>query len=319
MELYTSLNVDYNNDISEWREIEHQMKCLAEAGFTHTSWMHDWDGEYLYSPSEMLYARDLLKHYGIKSHTCHGTEGGIRNKNQGESCMCTRKDFTNSNLYIREAGVDLVKNRIDFCTHIGAEVLVLHMSIPFRVFQRNQDAMEEYYRQVYCSFDKIQPYAKDAGVKIALENHVVIPAEFQQDKFDRMFDRYDESYMGMCWDSGHATISNYNNFYELLERYGNRLIATHLHDNDSIDPKNFDNESLALKADKHRTPFTGILDWKKVAYWVAKAPLDLPADFEVCLQYGTKYTSKEEEMAALAQVHGAAERFQEMVLADKEA
>ena len=52
--LYTSVNTDYNNDIQNWDEIEHQIKCLAETGFTHTSWMHNWDGEYLYSPSEMF-------------------------------------------------------------------------------------------------------------------------------------------------------------------------------------------------------------------------------------------------------------------------
>lgn len=40
--LYTSVNTDYNNDIQNWDEIEHQIKCLAETGFTHTSWMHNW-------------------------------------------------------------------------------------------------------------------------------------------------------------------------------------------------------------------------------------------------------------------------------------
>ena len=40
--LYTSVNTDYNNDIQNWDEIEHQIKCLAETVFTHTSWMHNW-------------------------------------------------------------------------------------------------------------------------------------------------------------------------------------------------------------------------------------------------------------------------------------
>ncbi len=67
--LQTSINSDYNNDIPQWPEIEHQLKCIADAKFTHTSWIHDWDGDYMYSASEMKYARDLVNGYGLIAHT----------------------------------------------------------------------------------------------------------------------------------------------------------------------------------------------------------------------------------------------------------
>ena len=60
-----------------------------------------------------------------------------------------------------------------------------------------------------------------------------------------------------------------------------------------------------------------MLDWNQIAYWIARAPIDLPADFEVSLQYGTKYNSQEKEMADLKQAYVYAERFYQMVLDEK--
>ena len=76
--LLSSVNSDYNNDLHNWDEIERQVTNIAKAGFTHTQWIHDWDGEYLYSPSEMFQVRDLLRGCGLKAHTIHASEGGHR-------------------------------------------------------------------------------------------------------------------------------------------------------------------------------------------------------------------------------------------------
>ena len=98
--LTTSVNTDYNNDLHDWGAIEHQIKYIAEAGFSHTQWIHDWEGEYMYSKSEMLQARDVLKHYGLHAHSIHATEGGFRGKivngkripSVRERCSRIRKD-----------------------------------------------------------------------------------------------------------------------------------------------------------------------------------------------------------------------------------
>ena len=79
--LLSSVNSDYNNDLHSWKEIERQVLNIAKAGFTHTQWIHDWDGEYLYSPSEMFQVRDLLRgegphHPRQRGRAAHG--GGQR-------------------------------------------------------------------------------------------------------------------------------------------------------------------------------------------------------------------------------------------------
>lgn len=304
--LATSVNTDYNNDLHSWEETERQLRCIAEAGFTHTQWIHDWEGEYLYSPSEMRQARAALDFYGLKGHTVHATEGRAR------------KNYTSSNPYLRQAGVDLVKNRIDFCAAIGAGAMVLHMQLPFREFLKNRDYQEEYYAQVYRSFDELQPYARAAGVRIALENLLITPREFQIDKFERMFRRYDSDFLGMCFDSGHASIMFPGNYYELLERYSDRLIVTHLQDTDSLDPALLGDDRAVCRADVHRPPFTGVLDWSKIAFWVARSPVEMPADFEIGLRYGSSFPTRGEEIRALQDVREKSERFHRMVLEEKE-
>lgn len=323
--LAASVNSDYNNDLHDWGAIEHQIKCIADAKFSHIQWIHDWEGEYMYSKSEMFQVRDMLNYYGIQAHTIHATEGGNRTRIVDgksvpfvrERCTRIRKDYTNPNEYLREAGVDLLKNRIELCSHIGARVMVLHMQLPFGMFDRSKSDMEDYYRQVYKSFDQVMYFAKNAGVKIALENLLFTPLHYQIDKFERIFDRYDDSFIGLCFDSGHASLMCPDNYYIFLEKYYDRLFATHLQDTDSISPEKLDDDCAVAKGDVHRPPFTGVLDWEKIAGWVAKAPIDLPADFEIGLKYGQEFGSLEEEMSMLQDVHEKAVRFHRMVLEEK--
>ena len=124
-----------------------------------------------------------------------------------------------------------------------------------------------------------------------------------------MFDRYDEDFLGFCFDSGHGSLMCRDTYYYFLEKYYKRMYATHLQDNDSISEELAGDDSEVLLHDKHRPPFTGVLDWEKIADYVAKAPLQLPADFEVGL-YGD---TPEEEMANLRDCREKAERFYRMV------
>ena len=293
-QLLSSVNSDYNNDLHNWAEIERQVTNIAKAGFTHTQWIHDWEGEYLYSASEMFQVRDLLRGVGVRAHSIHASEGGRRTiRVNGRQVFRNRtrladirKDYTSLNEYTRLAGVELLKNRVDLCSHIGASVMVLHMQLPYEMFEKNP-----------------------AGVRVALENLICTPPRHQEEEFERMFDRYDEDFLGFCFDSGHGSLMCRDNYYYFLEKYYKRMYATHLQDNDSISEELAGDDSEVLLHDKHRPPFTGVLDWEKIADYVAKAPLQLPADFEVGL-YGD---TPEEEMANLRDCREKAERFYRMV------
>lgn len=332
--LLSSCETDYSNDLHSWIEIERQIKCLAEAGFTHTQWMQNWQGEYLYSTSEMFQARDVLSYYGISAHSIHASEGGKRTVVQNGRKIFRnryrltdiRKDYTSLNEYARLAGVDLLKNRIDLCSHIGASVMVLHMQLPYQLFVEKPDEKTAYYRQVFRSFDEIKGYAQAAGVRIAVENLICTPQSFQDEQFDLLFERYDESFLGYAYDSGHSALMCREDYYHFLKKYYRRMYATHLQDNQSISDELLyqKDEDLAdlevLLHDAHWIPNVdgtlekGILDWKLIARYVAMAPLDLPADFEVCISGGE---GLESEMEQLKICHRQAETFYKMVLDEK--
>lgn len=319
--LLSSVNSDYNNDIPSWEATEKQLREIAEAGFTHIQWIHDWEGEYLYSPSEMYHVRDLLDELGLKAHTIHASEGGVRSKRLDGNLVFNnryrypeiRKDYTSTEEFSRLAGVELIKNRIDLCRAIGARVMVLHMQLPYKMFEESNEDKELYFRQVCKSFDEVQEYAKVAGVRIALENLICTPAKHQEEAFDRMFSRYDSDFLGFCFDSGHATLQCRDDYYYFLRKYNNRLFATHLQDNDSITEDLVDNDAEVLLHDAHRVPFSGVNDWDVIAEYVAKAPIDLPADFEV----GIGGATEEERMKSLIDCRKRAEDFYKMVMSYK--
>ncbi len=321
----SSVNSDYNNDLHNWDEIERQVFNIARAGFTHTQWIHDWEGEYLYSPSEMFQVRDLLRSCGLKAHTIHASEGGRRTVlrdgrkyfRNAERFKDIRKDYTSANEYTRMAGVDLLRNRIDLCSHIGASAMVLHMQLPWKWFAEAPQNREEYFRQVCKSFDELQPYAKAAGVRVALENLIATPWQEQEACFDRMFDRYDADFLGYTFDSGHAVLQCGHDPCYFLRKYHSRLYATHLQENNGIDPALNTDPVETLAHDSHWVPMDsrggGLIDWNEVAHWVAKAPLDLPADFEV----GIIGDTPEEEFRLLEDCRRVAEQFYQMVLQEK--
>jgi sugar phosphate isomerase/epimerase len=316
----SSINTDYLNDQNDWPEIIRQVENIAKAGFTHVQWIHDWQGDYLYSKSEMYFVRDLLRSLGLNCHTLHASEGGVRYipdpkgpgsfQSRYRISKNVRKDYTSTREFIRLAGVDLIKNRIELSSLIGASAIVLHMELPHGMFEENPEDKKEYYRLVFKSLDEIEGFAKNAGVKIAVENLPCAPQKYTDECFGMLFDRYDEDYMGICFDSGHATLTCPDNYCYFLEKYQSRLLVLHLQDTDGLPGKRPENEMEILLHDRHWVPFSGVNDWDRIAKLIAGSRADLPADFEVVLSA----SGPEEEFKLLLDCREKAEKFHRMVL-----
>ncbi|MBC8535493.1 sugar phosphate isomerase/epimerase family protein [Feifania hominis] len=299
-----------------------QMKKLADAGITHVHWAHDWDFEYLYSQWEMLQIKELLDKYGLKCKAVHATEGNTRcrvidgqprflNRNRMRDC---RKDFTSPYEYNRLSGVELVLNRVDLAHLLGASEIVLHMVLPYEDFENIPGFREKYWEQAYKSFDEMQSYCMAKGVRIAIENMICTPKEYQFDKFDRLFARYPKEYMGICFDSGHSALASVDDTYVFLEKYQDRLIAMHLDDNFSVDLSlSSDRDGAIQKSDKHALPFEGVCNWEKICELIAGSPYELPLTLEIVVPHATV----EEEMAGLARAKAVGEKLTEMVLAHR--
>ena len=77
-----------------------QIYEIAEAGFTHYFWCHQWNTDFLYTAPEIAEIKKTQRAAGLKLLDIHGSKG-------------VEKYWCSTTEYIRKAGVELVKNRIE--------------------------------------------------------------------------------------------------------------------------------------------------------------------------------------------------------------
>lgn len=129
------------------------------------------------------------------------------------------------------------------CAAVGAPIAVVHAFIGFQDHDPTPVGVERFGEAVRA--------AERYGVKIAFENTE------GEEYFSALMDAFrGNPTVGFCWDSGHEMC--YNHSQDLLARYGDRLIATHLNDNLGI--RDYDGVITFLD-DLHLLPFDGIADW----------------------------------------------------------
>ena len=123
-------------------------------------------------------------------------------------------------------------------------VLVVHTWIGFE-YEFQADTLW------FGAFDRLVVRARELGIQVAFEN-----TEGQEFLFSLMEHFAGQEAVGFCWDSGHELC--YNHSMDLLARYGNRLLVTHLNDNLGI--SRFDGTTFWTD-DLHLLPYDGIADW----------------------------------------------------------
>lgn len=138
---------------------------------------------------------------------------------------------------------ELVKSA-EACAEFDIPILVVHTWIGFDNVPCPTDAGIE-------NFGILVDKAKKLGIQIAFEN-----TEGEEHLFALMDAFKNNDTVGFCWDSGHEMC--YNHSQDLLGKFGDRLIMTHLNDNLGI--SRFDAVTYWTD-DLHLLPFDGIADW----------------------------------------------------------
>lgn len=302
------ISSDFAGQSTKTDEIRNTLKRISEAGFTHVHWCHEWDGEYLYSVYEMRQIREWFQEFGLRAKSLHASKGSqLRTTVRKE--QNNRKDYTSFCEYNRLSGVELIQNRLELAYVLGAKEIVLHMYVPYMTFQEEPGTEEIFYRQAFRSFDELMPYARERGMRICLENMLEAPAEEQYKQFDRMFDRYDKEYMGLCLDTGHANVILNQNAADLAKRYQDRIFSVHINDNlGGPHVPIADREILTWIADLHLIPGEGSVDWSQMAEVLAASSYELPLVLE--LNCHDKDTAE-----FLRKSHEAGMRLTEQILA----
>ena len=256
-----ALTSDFHGESRNSAAIKKNLEKIALAGFSHVHWCHEWNGIYLYSPHEMIQIREWCGEYGFKVKGVHATAG---------ESGCDLKDYISHNDYNRLAGVDLVKNRVDLAHCLNAEAIVLHLRLP-RELLETESGRNLFFRPVLKSFDEMEPYCRTRRIKICMENLPESLPEHSCYMYDLLFNRYDEGFMGLCLDTGHALITCKDDCLMFAKRYNDRLFMIHAHDNNG-------------EKDEHLIPFEGGFDWEGFAPLLARSPYQPPVLIESALK-----------------------------------
>ncbi|MBR2374086.1 MAG: sugar phosphate isomerase/epimerase [Lentisphaeria bacterium] len=234
---------------------------IAEAGFTHYFWCHHWNTDFIYTAPEYAEILKAQKEAGIKLLDIHGSRG------------CEKCWFSTTE-YIRKAGVELVKNRIEMLTALEGEgVIVMHA--PYTEFYpepiaetkaaETRKLVRIQHEAVLRSLDDLMPVLEKHNTRIAIENLI----NDDWGLMNNYLDRYPAERLGICYDCGHANI--HGNRMAEMEKRKSRLIATHLHDNNG-------------QGDQHKPVFTESIDFDAVANLIASSSYKNPPSFELSMR-----------------------------------
>lgn len=141
---------------------------------------------------------------------------------------------------------DEVKECIELCQEYGIPTVIVHS---WQGLEYTFPGEPLYYG----NFDHLITYAQEKGVSIAFEN---LEGE---EYLDALMARYQDcSHVGFCWDSGHEHC--YPHKLDFLQKFGDRLIMTHLNDNLGLrDPSGVPSGV----DDLHYLPWDGKIDWNR--------------------------------------------------------
>lgn len=216
--------------------------CVDFSNFS----IRNWEQNPVFTPGWEAYADHLR---------AVAEEAGIT-FNQSHAPFPSCKPEKEENREYNDIIVEKLHQAIRFAGRLGAKAVVVHPLKEFPHYGREQywkDRNMEFYRA-------LAPTAKEAGIKIALENMFVTdpnrkfytesvcgdPREFA-DYLDTLAD----DCFTACLDLGHCAICGYSAADCIRILGADRLGALHVHDND-------------CKTDNHLPPFTGQQDWTAV-------------------------------------------------------
>lgn len=287
-----SITTDY---VTDRGDPSTYLRQIADAGFTHIHWCHHWKSDFLYSRSEIEQIGRWLSEFNLELNDVHGSEG-------------VEKFWYSPREYARQAGVELVRNRLEFAARLGADAVVMHV-YPDSVAPGHLGPFDTLMFQLRRSLDELEPTARDLGVKIAVENLIdfvgvqegAAQIDSARDNFDlieTLFAEYAPDFLSLCYDSGHANLGC--DRMERLDAVKERLDVLHLHDNDGT-------------RDDHRLLFQDSINWVRLAELIASSSYTKPLSFEVTIHQ----TGIQSETEFLKRARETGSQFAAMVSASK--
>ena len=244
------------------------IKLIKEAGFT--SVMTWWGDEFSESMVPKEKQPEIIRSSGLKLENTHFPFEGINSiwedKPEGEEIF---------NRYL---------SCINECKVHEIPAAVIHVS-------KGDDPPPCGKLGLY-RFKKLAETAEKCGVNIALEN--LRKPEY----LEYVFNSIDSGRLKFCYDSGHENC--FTPGYDFLAKYGHKLAALHLHDNDG-------------KSDQHLLPFNGTVNWERIMNRLSALDYSGPLALEVDAQFvdvSKEFTAEEYLTEAMNRAKKLAEMYE---------
>ncbi len=152
---------------------------------------------------------------------------------------------------------------VDRCQTASVPVVVVHLSSGNTPPPISEIGLVRYTRLV--------EYAAEKSVKIAFEN------QRKPDRIAWAFEQFGRMpHVGLCFDCGHEGC--FTQDVQFLPLYGDRVLCTHIHDNDCVQD-----------SDLHLLPFDGRIDFGRVARQLRESRYKGPLTLEIHAQNSNKY------------------------------
>lgn len=197
---------------------EKRLRAIKRAGFD--SVMFWWGEEYEKTDGSRYDLIEGAKKLGLQVNTVH---------------------FPSTNahwLWVEERGAQYIGQMIaaiEDCSRYGVENLVMHTTRQLITPPYNEGGIERLSAAVKV--------AEREGVNIAVEN-----TRFPEYNA-YIFESIASKRIKFCYDAGHAHC--YTKDWDVLQKFGDRLVTTHIHDNDG-------------ESDQHHLMGEGTIDFSKV-------------------------------------------------------
>jgi len=198
---------------------EERIKLIKDAGFV--SVMIWWGEETKENEEEQKVQPDIIRKYNLKLENAHFSFAGID---------AIWKDSSDGDALLKK-----YLSYIDDCKTHEIPTVVMHVT--------GSDNPPPYSQLGLDRFKQIIEKTEKNGITIALEN------VWRPDYLDFIFNNIKSDYLKFCYDSGHENC--FTKGFDYLSKYGGKLAALHLHDNDGT-------------KDQHKFPFSGAVDWERI-------------------------------------------------------
>jgi HAD superfamily hydrolase (TIGR01549 family) len=187
----------------------------------------------------------------------------------------------------RREGVKSMQRSIDLAHRIGAHTVVVHsgsvdsdrtmedklcalftagkersaeyIELKMQLEKRRRELVPPRLQAVKKSLTELLEYANVKGICLGLENRFHFMELPSPDELGEFLALAGPEHLGFLYDAGHAQALSRLGFYpheEWLERFGSRIVGTHLHD--------------AVGIQDHRVPGQGEVDFNMVAAYLPK-------------------------------------------------